>query len=132
MYGSTAITPAELSLDSQRILTYNENQNLWLIRENLNLIEEGRTYALKRSERYKQQIRDAYNKKVQIHRFLEEDLVLKRAYVLKPTGKLDLNWEGPYIVKEVLKREAYELKDMEGRVLPRPWNINNLKNCIKF
>lgn len=91
------------------------------------MVEELRIKALQKAERYKQQVRDAYNKRVQIRRFCKGDLVLKRADALKPMGKLDANWEGPYIVKEVLKGGAYELQDEEGRVLPRPWNVNNLK-----
>lgn len=40
--------------------------------------------------------------------------MLRRADALKSTGKLDPNWEGPYVVTEVLKGGAYELKDMEA------------------
>lgn len=62
-----------------------------------------------------------------MHRFGKGDLVLRRANALKPTDKLEPNSEGPYVVTEVLKGEAYELKDAKGRVQPRHWNINNLK-----
>lgn len=77
----------------------------------MDLVEERRVDATFRSLRYKQQIRDAYNKKVQVRRFEKGGLVLKRADALKPMGKLDPNWEGPYIVERVLKGGAYELKD---------------------
>lgn len=53
--------------------------------------------------------------------------MLKKADDLKPMEKPDPNWEGPYIVEEVLKGGAYKLKNDEGKVLPRPWNVNNLK-----
>lgn len=127
VYGSAAVIPAEIGIESHRILTYDENQNIGLLRENLDLVEEVREDARIRSEKYKQQVRNAYNKKVQIRRFEKGDLVLRRADALKPTGKLDPNWEGPYVITEVLKGGAYELKDMEGKTLPRPWNISNLK-----
>ncbi|KAL0426480.1 UNVERIFIED_CONTAM: hypothetical protein Slati_2822800 [Sesamum latifolium] len=55
------------------------------------------------------------------------DLVLRRADALKPIGKLDPTWEGPYKVTSVLGKGAYELEDPEGRPLPRPWNVHNLK-----
>lgn len=127
VYGSTAVVSAELEIESHRILAYDENKNLGLLRENLDLIGKLRAEAKSKTNHYKQQMRDAYNKKVQTRRFLKGDLVIKRADALKPTKKLDPNWEGPYIMKEVLQGEAYQIKDMEGRVLPRPWNITNLK-----
>lgn len=114
VYGSTTVVPVELKIESHRIIAYDENQNLGLLRENLDLVGKLRAEAKSIIDRYKQQMCDAYNKKVQTRRFIKGDLVLKRADALKPTGKLDPNWEGPYIVEEVLKDGAYQLKDMEG------------------
>ncbi|GJZ67099.1 reverse transcriptase domain-containing protein [Tanacetum coccineum] len=37
--------------------------------------------------------------------------------------------EGPYEVTEVLGDGAYKLRSMDGAVLPRTWNIANLKKC---
>ncbi|KAL0462697.1 UNVERIFIED_CONTAM: hypothetical protein Slati_0157300 [Sesamum latifolium] len=48
-------------------------------------------------------------------------------YALKPIGKLDPTWEGPYKVTSVIGKGAYELEDPEGRPLPRLWNVHNLK-----
>ncbi|GJW97283.1 reverse transcriptase domain-containing protein [Tanacetum coccineum] len=45
------------------------------------------------------------------------------------TGKLGPKWEGPYEVTEALGKGAYKLRDMDGRELPRTWNICNLKKC---
>lgn len=69
----------------------------------------------------------AYNKRVKTHRFEQGDLVLRRADTLKNTGKLEPNWEGPYIVVKVLVGGAYELKGSAGQIQPCPWNVNNLK-----
>ncbi|KAL0444489.1 UNVERIFIED_CONTAM: hypothetical protein Slati_2171600 [Sesamum latifolium] len=55
------------------------------------------------------------------------DLVLRRADALKPIGKLDPTWEGPYKVTSVIGKGAYELEDPEDCPLPRPWNVHNLK-----
>ncbi|GJX68449.1 reverse transcriptase domain-containing protein [Tanacetum coccineum] len=44
-------------------------------------------------------------------------------------GKLGPKWEGPYEVTEVLGDGAYKLRSMDGAVLPRTWNIANLKKC---
>ncbi|GKA45291.1 reverse transcriptase domain-containing protein [Tanacetum coccineum] len=44
-------------------------------------------------------------------------------------GKLSPKWEGPYEVTEALGDGAYRLRSMDGTVLPRTWNIANLKKC---
>ncbi|GKF54384.1 hypothetical protein Tco_0161294, partial [Tanacetum coccineum] len=44
-------------------------------------------------------------------------------------GKLGQKWEGPYEVTEALGDGAYKLKSADGTVLPRTWNIANLKKC---
>ncbi|GKG44088.1 hypothetical protein Tco_0483181, partial [Tanacetum coccineum] len=44
-------------------------------------------------------------------------------------GKLGQKWEGPYEVTEALGDGAYKLKSADGTVLPRTWNIVNLKSA---
>ncbi|GKD50103.1 hypothetical protein Tco_1279079 [Tanacetum coccineum] len=44
-------------------------------------------------------------------------------------GKLGPKWEGPYEVTEALGKGAYKLRDRNGNVLPRTWNVYNLKKC---
>nr|GFC33898.1 reverse transcriptase domain-containing protein [Tanacetum cinerariifolium] len=41
-------------------------------------------------------------------------------------GKLGPKWEGPY---EVTEARAYKLRSMDGTILPKTWNIANLKRC---
>nr|GEY74630.1 reverse transcriptase domain-containing protein [Tanacetum cinerariifolium] len=42
-------------------------------------------------------------------------------------GKLGPKWEGPYEVTEALGNGAYKLRSTDGTVLPRTWNVTNLK-----
>nr|GEV33259.1 reverse transcriptase domain-containing protein [Tanacetum cinerariifolium] len=42
-------------------------------------------------------------------------------------GKLGPKWEGPYEVTEALGNGAYKLQSTDGTVLPRTWNVTNLK-----
>ncbi|KAL0456811.1 UNVERIFIED_CONTAM: hypothetical protein Slati_1020300 [Sesamum latifolium] len=51
-----------------------------------------------------------------ITNFQVGDLVLRRVDALKPIGKLDPTWEGPYKVTSVIGKGAYELEDQ--RVAP--------------
>nr|GEX66810.1 reverse transcriptase domain-containing protein [Tanacetum cinerariifolium] len=44
-------------------------------------------------------------------------------------GKLGPKWEGPYEVTEALGNGAYKLWFTDGTVLPRTWNVTNLKRC---
>ena len=42
-------------------------------------------------------------------------------------GKLAPTWEGPYKVTSITGAGAYYLEDLDERLLPRPWNVHNLK-----
>nr|GEX21022.1 reverse transcriptase domain-containing protein [Tanacetum cinerariifolium] len=44
-------------------------------------------------------------------------------------GKLGLKWEGPYKETEALGNGAYKLRSIDETILPRTWNIANLKRC---
>ncbi|KAL0438987.1 UNVERIFIED_CONTAM: hypothetical protein Slati_2381700 [Sesamum latifolium] len=127
VYGTEAIIPAELGMPSHRVMNFSEECNENLLRENLDLIEELREKAFLRIQRYKNIMINSYNKRVKSRNFKVGDLVLRRVDALKPIGKLDPTWEGPYKVTSVIGKGAYELEDPEGRPLPRPWNVHNLK-----
>ena len=58
------------------------------------------------------------------------DLVLRK--VLGTTKnpaweKLGPSWEGPYRITSVVGIGAFYLKDLEERVVPSSWNVNNLR-----
>lgn len=42
-------------------------------------------------------------------------------------GKLDQNWEGPYVETKTTRTGAYYLQDQKGIQIPNPWNITNLR-----
>ncbi|KAL0438611.1 UNVERIFIED_CONTAM: hypothetical protein Slati_2344100 [Sesamum latifolium] len=127
VYGTEAIIPAELGMPSHRVMDFSEECNENLLRENLDLIEELREKAFLRIQRHKNIMINSYNKRVKSRSFQVGDLVLRRVDARKLVGKLDPTWEGPYKVTSVIGKGAYELEDPEGRPLPRPWNVHNLK-----
>ena len=58
------------------------------------------------------------------------DLVLRKVLgtAKNPAwGKLESNWEGPYRITLAARIGAYYLKDLEEKVVPRPWNVNYLR-----
>nr|GEW07907.1 reverse transcriptase domain-containing protein [Tanacetum cinerariifolium] len=44
-------------------------------------------------------------------------------------GKLGPKWKGPYEVTEARGDRAYKLRSTDETILPRTWNIANLKRC---
>lgn len=62
--------------------------------------------------------------------FKKGDLVFKRAFALKSLTKWDVNWEGPFVVTEMLRGGAYRLAEADDQPLPRPWNIGHLKKIL--
>ena len=79
----------------------------------LNLLEEKRDLAALRTASYKRRSERYFNSKVNERRFKEGELVLRK--VLPNTkevnvGVLGPNWEGPYMIADVLRPGAYKLK----------------------
>ena len=65
-----------------------------------------------------------YDKFVHPRRFSEGGLVLLWDQLKEPLGAEKFNpmWRGPYVVKRVLEKGAYELVDYEGTTLAEPRN----------
>ena len=71
-----------------------------------------------------------YDANVKLRPLVSGDLVLRKVLgiVKNPAwGKLGPNYEGPYCITSVAGIRAYFLEDLDERVIPRPWNVNNLK-----
>ncbi|GKB02045.1 reverse transcriptase domain-containing protein [Tanacetum coccineum] len=72
-----------------------------------------------------------YNARVRCVTFRPGDFVYRSNKVSHAMdgGKLSQKWKGPYEVTEALEDGAYKLRSIDGVVLPRTWNIANLKKC---
>ena len=77
----------------------------------------------------KHHIKVQYDKSICPRRFSEGDLVLLWDQAKEPLGaeKFNLMCHGPYMVKRVLEKGAYELVDYEGMSLVEPRNGLYLK-----
>lgn len=67
---------------------------------------------------------------MRLREFVAGDLVLQRvlgSMKNSSLGKLVSNWKGSYQVTVVAGAGAYYLEDLEERLLPRPWNMSNLR-----
>ncbi|KAL0431913.1 UNVERIFIED_CONTAM: hypothetical protein Sradi_0817300 [Sesamum radiatum] len=127
VYGSEEVIPAEIREEISRVNQYNQQNNSEDRAFDLSVIEEKRDCAYARILHFKSLMTRSYNQRVKPRSFQVDDLIFKKVEVSKHVGKLDLTWEGPYKVTEIKKKGTYVLQDLEGKDLPRPWNIHNLK-----
>ncbi|GKV13510.1 hypothetical protein SLEP1_g24510 [Rubroshorea leprosula] len=130
VFGTKVVIPIEIGVPSFRVTHFDERRNGQLLRENLDLLAEVREEARLRTLVYKQKLANFYNKRVCPRTFKVGDLVLRKVGLTgfeTHFGKLASNWEGPYTMAEVPHPNAYVLQDVEGKRIPRVWNVNNLK-----
>ena len=79
---------------------------------------------------YLQKMKQGYNANVKLRPLTPSDLVLHKVVgtAKNPAwGKLGPNQEGPYRITSEAGIGAYFLEDLDEHVIPRPWNVNNLK-----
>ena len=81
------------------------------------------------NEAHKKWIKAEYDRNVKPRIFLEGHLVLLYDQEADKLGtkKFEPLWMGPYIVKCVLEKGAYELVDYDRNPLLQPWNEMYLK-----
>ncbi|XP_071739783.1 uncharacterized protein [Rutidosis leptorrhynchoides] len=127
-YGTEVVLPAKIQVLTER--TANNESNEVNLRVNLDLLEERREAAVIREASYKQMIEGYYNKRVKPLTFKVGEYVLRlnSASKVEYEGKLGPNWEGPYVIAQVLGKGSYKLETSGGKPIPRAWNATNLKN----
>ncbi|KAL0319852.1 UNVERIFIED_CONTAM: Ribonuclease HI [Sesamum radiatum] len=109
VYGTEAVVPVEIGEETLRVQQYEPTSNSSEKHADLDLIQELRNNANTRTTAYKAVMAKAYNSKVRRRGFQVGDLVLRRADAIKNLGKLDVKWERPYQVTEVIENATYKL-----------------------
>ncbi|XP_070022137.1 uncharacterized protein [Nicotiana sylvestris] len=115
---------------STRFTQATEESNDEEMRVNLDLLEGRREVALIRMASQKQVIEQYYNRRARLIFFKIGDFVLKKVFQSTKTanaGKLSPTWEGPYRIRDIACKRAYELETMDGKILPSHWNVVHLK-----
>ncbi|VFQ82909.1 unnamed protein product [Cuscuta campestris] len=120
-YGFEARAPAETSLLSYRVETFDAQENEENLRAELHLIDERRERAYMRAENYRRQVKSYHDQRVRPRKFKMGDWVLRKREVSRPTdgGKFAKSFEGPYIIKEVLADGTFRLQTPAGGDVPR-------------
>ena len=131
VYGLEATLPIECEIPSLKLVaellpntTPVEECLLYLER-----LDETHRLASLAIQAQKKRVKTHFDQTVHPRSFVEGDLVLlyDQANDKLGAGKLEPMWLGPYIVKKVLQKGAYELIDYEGNPLEKPQNGLYLK-----
>ena len=128
--GAEVVIPLETGFPTLKTSSFSPNSNDNLLESALDLIEERRENAMVQLAYYQHKLKQGYDAKVKLRPLEPGDLVLRKVLGIakNPTQeKLGPNWEGLYRITSVAGIGAYFLEDLDERVIPRPWNVNNLK-----
>ena len=129
-YGAKAVIPLEIGFPTLRTSSFTPNSNDELLEKSLDLIEERRENAMVQFAYYQHKLKQEYDANIKLKPLAPGDLVLRKVVgtVKNPVWeKLGPNWERSYRITSVTRIGAYFLEDLEEKVVPRPWNINNLR-----
>eukprot|EP00253_Pinus_taeda_P014464 PITA_14464 len=131
VYGLEATLPIECEIPSLKLAiellpdTTSVEEFLLYLEQ----LDETRRLASLAIEAQKKRVKIHFDHTVHPRSFVEGDLVLlyDQANDKLGAGKFEPMWHGPYIVKQVLQKGAYELIDYEGNPLDKPRNGLYLK-----
>ena len=130
-YRAEAVIPLETGFPTTRTSLFNPKDNDEQLTRNLDLIEEKIKNAMVQLAYYQQKLKQDYDANVELRPLIPSELVLRKVVgaAKNPAwGKLESNWEGPYRITSQAGIRAYFLEDLDEHVVPRPWNVNNLKS----
>jgi hypothetical protein len=124
LYGAEAMCPEELVNQSARVLAENSKESEELDKD---FVESNRLNAVSNLRKYQEETKRWRDKKVIKKDIQVGDFILKRKKNPDSVGKLQISWEGPYIVPSSSRDGTFRLKDEEGNELPHSWNVDNLR-----
>jgi hypothetical protein len=90
-------------------------------------IEGIRLQAVENINKYQAETTKWRDRKVRLKNIEPGHLVLQRVANPETVGKLQLKWEGPFLVVSSSRPGSYRLKDMDGNDIPRSWNADELR-----
>ncbi|XP_070005835.1 uncharacterized protein [Nicotiana sylvestris] len=115
------VLPLERQIPSLRLAIQKgltDEENAWLLLEELEALDEKRLESQQSLECYQACLSRSFNKRVRLRSFPVGDqvLVVKRPIIIsrRSVGKFSAKWDGPYIVQEVYSSGAYKIVDSEG------------------
>src|SRR4051812_25336077 len=119
VYGTESVLPHDLKFGAPRISGYEEEEAEEALQDDKDTTDEASDTTLARSEGYQDKLRTYQSSRLRTRTFNKGDLVLR--LIQEKVHKLAPQWEGPFIVSEVIGGGAYRLKN---RRLTRTWEIH--------
>jgi hypothetical protein len=125
LFGDEAITPEEAKAGLIRIIASVEDEANYSVAKDT--IEGTRLQAVENINKYQAETIKWRDRKVWLKNIKPGHLVLRRVANHDTVGKLQLKWEGPFLVISSSRPGSYRLKDMDGKDIPRSWNADELQ-----
>jgi transposase InsO family protein len=125
LFGDEAITPEEAKIGSIITIAPTEDEADYQVTKDT--IEGTRLQAIEHINKYQAETIKLRDRKVRLKNIKAGHLVLRRVANPDTVGKLQLKWEGPFLVVSSSRPGSYRLKDMDGNDIPRSWNADELR-----
>jgi hypothetical protein len=117
MFDDEAITPEEARTGSIRTLASIKDESDCQITKDT--IEGTRLQAIEHINKYQAETVKWRDRKVRLKNIKTGHLVLRKVANPDTVGKLQLKWEGPFLVLSSSRPSSYRLKAMDGNDIPR-------------
>ena len=124
LFGDEAITPEEAKAGSIRTIALIEDEDNYSVAKDT--IEGTRLQAVENINKYQAETIKWRDRKVRLKNIKPGHLVLRRVANPDTVGKLQLKWEGLFLVVSSSRPSSYRVKDMNGNNIPRSWNVDEL------
>jgi hypothetical protein len=125
LFGDKAITPEKAKAGSIKIAASAEDEAYYHVAKDT--IEGTRLQSVENINKYQAETIKWHDTKVRLKNIKLWHLVLRRVANPNTVGKLQLKWEGPFLVVSSSRPSSYRLKDMDGNDIPRSWNADELQ-----
>jgi hypothetical protein len=125
LFGDEAITPEEAKAGLIRTVASVEDKANYSVAKDT--MEGTRLQAVENINKYQAETIKWRDKKVRLKDIKPGHLVLRRVANPDTVGKLQLKWEGPFLVVSSSRPGSYRLKDMDDNNIPRSWNADELR-----
>jgi hypothetical protein len=125
LFGDKAVTPEEAKMGSIRTTASTEDEVDYHVAKDT--IEGMRLQAVENINKYQAETIKWRDRKVWLKNIKPGHLVLRRVANPDTVGKLQLKWEGSFLVVSSSRPGSYRLKDMDGNDIPRSWNADELR-----
>jgi hypothetical protein len=125
LFGDEAITPEDDKAGSIRTVASAEDEADYSVAKDAT--EGIKLQAVENINKYQAETIQWRDRKVRLKNIKPGHLVLRRVANPDTVGKLQLKWEGPFLVVSSSRPGSYRLKDMDGNDIPRSWTADELQ-----